>query len=102
MARSTCGSPNSEAKPKARTPANRPASIPRISKPRTTGRPSASVAGEAQQMPSVVDELVNVHAGNERGGALLGADEVEGEQGEQSAEYRPRQNLAQRDRYGIG
>ena len=37
-------------------------------------QPEASVAGEAQEMPPVMDEFMNVHAGDQRCRALLGSD----------------------------
>jgi hypothetical protein len=58
----------------------------------------ASVAGEAEQVAAVVQELVDIHARNERCRALLGADEIEREQQHQPGEDRPRQELADRNR----
>ena len=42
------------------------------------------MAGEAEEVASVVDELVEGAAVHEAGGALLGADEVEDEQKEKA------------------
>src|SRR5262245_23221740 len=48
-------------------------------------------------MPSVVQELVHIHAANKRGGALLGTDEVERQKQEKAGEDCPGQNVADRD-----
>src|SRR5688500_13772561 len=80
-------SPNKVAKRYATTPAARPTNMPRTSRARAdiSAAPSRSVAGEAEQVPSVVDELVHRRAGDERGDALLGADEVEQHDGHEGA-----------------
>src|SRR2546430_2781878 len=96
MAVLTAGSPAIQATPNSATPAASPAAMPRISSVLVT---AASVAGEAEQVPAVVHELVHVRAGHDRQGALVHADEVdEGQQGE--PEERPRPQLAQRDGRG--
>ena len=56
------------------------------------------MTGEAEKMPPVVQEFVDIHAGDQRRGALLRADEIEREQEEKSAEDRPRHDLTERDR----
>jgi hypothetical protein len=54
-------------------------------------------------MASVVDKLMNHAAMNQRSGSLFRTDEVDQEQHQQTAEYGPGQELAQRnDRYGYG
>src|SRR5215469_9300095 len=98
IARLTCGSPNSHAKAKARSPASAPASMPLTSSARTMAL--GLMAGEAEQVPSVVDEFVDVHAGEDRRRALLGADEIERHQANQPSKDRPRQDFPQRDRNG--
>src|SRR5260370_6682 len=55
-----------------------------------------SVAGEAEEVAAVVQELVHIASRQHRGGALLGADEVQQDQPEQSGEDRPREDLPQR------
>lgn len=61
-----------------------------------------SVAGEAEQVPTVVDVLVDHAAGEERRRALVQPDQVkEGEQ-QRAAEDRPGQDLADRDGGGDG
>src|SRR5262245_28064053 len=65
--------------------------------------PRGSVAGEAEQVPAVVHELVDVGAAEDVQRTLFGADEVEHQHEEQSAEDRIRSDLAKgdgRDRYG--
>src|SRR4051794_16007288 len=87
IALSTCGSPNTFAKTNASRPAARPASMPRIRSPRTVFEPSMPlVAGEAEEMASVVDPLVQGHALHDRRRALLGADEVEQQRRDQREE----------------
>src|SRR5215203_1711204 len=91
----------SQATTKATTPAATPASIPRMSRllamtwlPRL--RPG-SVAGEAEQVPAVVHELVHPRPGQDRGGALFRAHEVDQQRAHDEREDRPGQQLAQRD-----
>jgi len=55
------------------------------------------MAGESEQMPSVVDELVDIHSADEGRRALLRADEVNRQQENETGENRPRQQLANRD-----
>jgi hypothetical protein len=38
------------------------------------------VAGKAEKMATVVDELVHVHPADERGSTLLRADEIDGQE----------------------
>lgn len=57
----------------------------------------SSVAREAEQVPPIVDKLVNGIALYERGRSLLRADEVEGHQQEEADEDRPRHQLLRRD-----
>src|SRR3954454_10508284 len=52
-----------------------------------------SVAGIAEQVPAVVDPLVDRVAGREGDGALVGADEEEADDGEQPEEERPGEDL---------
>src|SRR2546430_12337096 len=100
MARSTCGSPNTLAKTNASAAATTPTSMPRINRLRAVmAAAPALVAGEAEQVPAVVGELVHPLAGRERRGALLGADEVDRHDGQQQAEHGPRQQLPDRDRH---
>src|SRR3954452_5172992 len=103
MARSTCGSPNTWANTNASAAPTTPTSMPRINRWRAvmTAGP-ALVAGEAEQVPAVVGGLVHPLAGRERGGALLGADEVNRHDGQQQAENGPRQQLPDRNRYRRG
>src|SRR3954471_2806304 len=90
IALSIWGSPNSLANTKASTPAARPTSIPRIRSPRAARAPSIGdlVAGEAEEVAAVVDPLVERHARHEARGALLGADEVDEEDGQQREQDR--------------
>src|SRR4029077_2926190 len=77
--------------------------IPRRCRPACRAREETSpwriesVAGEAEQMPSVVQELVHIHAADKRGRALLGPDEIERQKQEKAGEYCPGQNFADRD-----
>src|SRR3954453_14704241 len=75
MAAWTWGSPTAYANANASRPAARPASMPRTSRARTMTSPL--VAGEAEEVATVVHELVDEGAGEDRRGALLGADEVQ-------------------------
>src|SRR3954453_3123802 len=54
------------------------------------------VAGEPEQVPPVVHELVDAVALHQRRGALVGADEVD-ERQQREPEQRPRPDLTQRD-----
>src|SRR5262245_20418743 len=89
----SAGSPTSSANTNAASPATRPATMPRTSNVRTM-----SVAGEAEQVPAVVQELVDQLAGEHRGGALVHADQVQQRQQHDPGEHGPRGELAQRDR----
>src|SRR5262245_37347484 len=97
MAPSTWGSPKTSAKPNASRPAITPTIMPRISRARTIAGPPVLVAGEAEQVPSVVHELMHVHAGDDGGGPLLDPDEIE-RQHEQDAEDQPGGDRAHRNR----
>src|SRR5580692_11593233 len=55
------------------------------------------MTGKAEQVPTVVDEFVDVHSREDRGRPLLRADEIEGEQADQPAKDRPGQNLPDRN-----
>ena len=72
---STWGSPTWWATRKAARPASRPASRPRTRNARAVMIAPPSVAGVAEQVPSVVDPLVDRVAGRDGDGALVGADE---------------------------
>src|SRR6478752_7732352 len=103
IAWSTSGSPKAWAKANTRMPAIRPASIPRSKRlPTMSGTPL--VAGEAEKMPAVMHELVHVHTVEKRHRALFGANEIDGDEHQQTAEDRPGQKLANRNRsrYGDG
>ncbi|CAM5399782.1 hypothetical protein SANTM175S_07050 [Streptomyces antimycoticus] len=52
-------------------------SIPLGTRPASESGGRRSVAGEAEQMSSVVDPFVHTLAGDDGGGALLGADEIQ-------------------------
>ncbi|EGJ73145.1 hypothetical protein STTU_0356 [Streptomyces sp. Tu6071] len=58
------------------------------------------MAGETEQVPAVVHPLVDARAGEQRGGALLGADEVERDEHEEADEDRPWQHRADRQAKG--
>jgi hypothetical protein len=47
-------------------------------------------------------ELMHIHAGEDRGGTLLGADEIKGKQHEEAAEHEPGQELPDRNGSGAG
>src|SRR3954453_7999065 len=64
IARSSGGSPTTFAKPDPTMPPQRPASSPQIRSVRSTGR--GSVAGEAEEMATVVQELVDGVVGHRR------------------------------------
>src|ERR1700712_3511157 len=89
----TCGSPTTYATTTASSPAASPASMPLMSRGRTT---VGLVAGEAEQGPAVVHELVDVAAGDHRCRALLGSDEVDQDQCDDPREDRVGQQLARR------
>src|ERR1700730_4043735 len=55
------------------------------------------MTGEGQGMAPVMHIFMDVMAGDERRRALLGADEVDHEEQENSGECGPRENLADRD-----
>ena len=119
MAVSTWGSPTTLATRKVARPASRPASRPRTRKARAfmecsvqgsrvAGRakpPTArrgtdqrsSVAGVAQQVPRVVDPLVDRGAGRDRTAPWSALTKKMTSIAEQSEEERPRGELAERD-----
>jgi hypothetical protein len=55
------------------------------------------VTGETEEVTTVVEELVDIHARDERRGPLLGADEIDCQQEKEAAENGPRQKLADRN-----
>src|SRR3712207_3093516 len=93
IAASTDGSPSVLATTKATNPARSPTSRPPIKRLRM-GSDSRLVAGEAEKVPTVVHELVDRLATDEREGTLLGADEENGEHQQQPGEDRPGQDRA--------
>src|SRR2546423_11216114 len=93
MARSICGSPKMVAKTNASAAPTTPTSIPRTRRLRAVMATTRLVAGEAEQVPAVVGELVHPLAGHERGGALLGTDEIDRHHGQQQAGDGPGQQL---------
>ena len=56
---------------------------------------AVSVAGEAEQMASVVNPLVYGRAGEQRSRALLSRDEVQSDQEQHCREDQPRRHLTQ-------
>src|SRR5262249_8308246 len=92
IARSTDGSPARDANPAPSTPAQNPATRPQISSLLSI----CLVAGEAEQVATVVDELVHVGAGDERRGSLVHPDHVDQQQ-QGEGEQCPRRDLAERD-----
>src|SRR5581483_4077276 len=103
IAESSRGSPKILAKPKARMPAIRPTIIPRTSSAPTMAK-TPLVAGEAEEVPPVVDEFVYVGAVENGECALLHADEIDRHEGKEPDKDRPRKQLAdgdcKRPRYG--
>src|SRR5580693_7650401 len=55
------------------------------------------MTGEGQEMAPVMHILMDVMSGNQRRRALLGADEIDQEERENSGECGPTENLADRD-----
>src|SRR5262249_14247514 len=96
MARSTDGSPKIRATANAARPASPPPSMPRINRLLTMLAYPCLVAGEPEQMASVMQEFVHIHAGDEGGCTLFGADEIEHGK-EQQPEQDPRRQLTQRN-----
>src|SRR2546423_15365586 len=90
MARSICGSPKMVAKTNASAAPTTPTSIPRTRRLRAVMATTRLVAGEAEQVPAVVGELVHPLAGHQRGGALLGTDAVDRPHRQPQARNRPR------------
>jgi hypothetical protein len=60
-----------------------------------------SVAGKAEKMTSVVNELMHIHATNQRGRTLFSADEIDGQHEKQTAEDRPGEHISDRDGYRL-
>src|SRR5260370_38636431 len=81
------------ANPKAIKPPARPESSPRPSRRLII----ELVAGEGEEVAAVVHELVQVAARDDRGRALLDADEVDQREEKRQDEDRPARNVAQRD-----
>ena len=79
-----------------------PTSMPRTRSVLTIGGRLLSVTGKAEKVASVVHELVHVHAAEQRGRALLGADEIDRQQQNKAGENRPRQPFAKRNRVVTG
>src|SRR5437588_13133494 len=90
MARSICGSPKMVAKTNASAAPTTPTTIPRTRRVRAVTA-TRLVAGEAEQVPAVVGELVHPLAGPERGGALPGTDQIDGHARQPAAGDRPGQ-----------
>src|SRR5688572_14474932 len=98
MAASTGGSPTSVAKKKPRPPARRPASMPRIRSDRTIYSSCRSVAGETEEVAGVVDPLVYRLPTDDRGDALLVADDVDQGQHHHAREDQPGKPFTNRNR----
>src|SRR5215471_4147946 len=92
------GSAKIRANTNATSPPATPASTPRtISFHSTPGHPPGSVAGEAEEVPSVVHELVDVHVvPAQRHRALVNADEVVHRQGDERGDRQPQRRLRNR------
>src|SRR5229473_466352 len=90
MARPTTGSMKIRANTNASTPASAPASRPRaITRFCIFGNPR-SVAGEAEEMAGVVDELVDVGVATEDGGStLIDPDEIQHDEGQENGARQP-------------
>ncbi|CAG6396964.1 hypothetical protein SCOCK_50013 [Actinacidiphila cocklensis] len=91
-----CGSAKMRAKRNASRPAAAPARMPRsmsffsMSSCPIPRVPAVSVAGETEEVPGVVDELVDVHVlAEDRDGALVDTDEVVGDQREGGGAEHP-------------
>src|SRR5262249_30992271 len=100
--RSICGSPKTLPKVKASSAAKTPTSIPRMRNERIMLSSPRSVAGEAEQVATVVHELVDEVARDDRGGAFLGADEVVEQQEHQPTEDGVGKPLTHRDGDRLG
>jgi hypothetical protein len=61
----------------------------------------ASVAGETEEVTSVMYEFMHGIAGEDRQRALLGADEIQHNEHQHAAENRPGRHFAQRNRYRL-
>src|SRR5262249_9342370 len=96
MARSTDGSPKIRATANAARPASTPTSMPRINRLLTMLAYPCLVAGESEQVTSVMQEFMHIHAGNEGGRTFFGADEIEHGK-EQQPEHDPGHQLTQRN-----
>src|SRR5271166_1219014 len=60
------------------------------------------MAGEAQQVPAVVQKFMHLGAVEERRRALLHADEIEADREEEAAEDRPGQDVGEGNGGGAG
>src|ERR1700750_2345030 len=98
------GSAKIRAKAKARRPAIAPARTPRrMSFFSMRGDPGRSVAGEAEEVPRVVHELVDDHGlAEHRRRALVHADEVVHRDREERGAEQPEQALGNRQGDGFG
>jgi hypothetical protein len=56
------------------------------------------MTGKTQKVTAVVEELMDIHARDERRRPLLSADEIDCEQEQKAAKDRPRQKVADRNR----
>src|SRR5690242_430276 len=103
MAAWIAGSARIRANTNATKPASAPASMPRATSCRSMSR-AGSVAGEAEEVPRVVDELVDLRAAERRHRALVDADEVVQREGEGRGAGEPPDGPGQRqdDRRGGG
>jgi hypothetical protein len=59
--------------------------------------PAPLMTGEGQEMAPVMHKFMDVMTGDKRRRALLGPDEIDQEEGENSGECGPRENLAEWD-----
>jgi hypothetical protein len=56
-----------------------------------------SMAGETEQVPSIMHKLMHIHAIEDSGSPLLHTDEVDADQEQQAGEDDPRQDFANRN-----
>src|ERR1700749_3645641 len=96
------GSAKMRAKMNPSTPATNPDSAPRkMTRISTSGSRGRSVAGEAEEVPRVVYELVDHHVvAEQRGHALVHADEVIDRQGQENGDAQDHRNPPLRQRIG--
>src|SRR5689334_16255474 len=95
-----CGSPSTNATTNATAPATPPASSPRTSSGPTAL--VASVAGAGEQVPWVVQELVDRAPRDQRQRPLLGPAEVEEDHQREAGQHGVRQQLTRRGDRGGG